>query len=189
MPMPGDHNALNATAAIAVAHHLGMTPETIRKALAGFGGVKRRFTRTGDVERRRRSSTTTAITRWKSPPCCKAARASTRRAGHRRRAAASLHAAVATCSTSSATCFNDADTVIVRRSMRPASSRSRARTATAWCRHQGARPPPRPGARRARRPRRHRAARQARRLRRLPRRRHHHAMGLRAAGRTRRRLG
>jgi UDP-N-acetylmuramate--alanine ligase len=48
MPMPGHHNALNATAAIAVAHRLGMSAETIRKALAGFGGVKRRFTRIGD---------------------------------------------------------------------------------------------------------------------------------------------
>ena len=48
MPMPGHHNALNATAAIAVAHRLGMSTDTIRKALAAFGGVKRRFTRTGD---------------------------------------------------------------------------------------------------------------------------------------------
>ncbi len=48
MPMPGHHNALNATAAIAVAHELGMSPEAIRQALAGFGGVKRRFTRTGE---------------------------------------------------------------------------------------------------------------------------------------------
>ena len=48
MPMPGHHNALNATAAIAVAHELGVSPKTIRKALAGFGGVKRRFTRTGE---------------------------------------------------------------------------------------------------------------------------------------------
>ncbi len=48
MPMPGHHNALNATAAIAVAHELGMAPEAIRKALGAFGGVKRRFTRTGE---------------------------------------------------------------------------------------------------------------------------------------------
>jgi UDP-N-acetylmuramate--alanine ligase len=47
MPMPGHHNALNATAAIAVAHELGVSPDSIRRALAGFGGVKRRFTRTG----------------------------------------------------------------------------------------------------------------------------------------------
>jgi len=48
MPMPGLHNALNATAAIAVALELGVTPDLIRKGLAGFGGVKRRFTRTGE---------------------------------------------------------------------------------------------------------------------------------------------
>ncbi|WP_375455395.1 UDP-N-acetylmuramate--L-alanine ligase [uncultured Methylobacterium sp.] len=48
LPMPGKHNALNATAALAVAHELGVSPDAIRKALAGFGGVKRRFTRTGD---------------------------------------------------------------------------------------------------------------------------------------------
>ncbi len=48
LPMPGRHNALNATAAIAVAHALKIDDATIRKALAGFGGVKRRFTRTGE---------------------------------------------------------------------------------------------------------------------------------------------
>ena len=48
MPMPGHHNALNATAAIAVASELGLTPDQIRKALATFGGVKRRFTKTGE---------------------------------------------------------------------------------------------------------------------------------------------
>ena len=48
LPMPGRHNASNATAAIAVAHELGLSDDTIRKALAGFGGVKRRFTRTGE---------------------------------------------------------------------------------------------------------------------------------------------
>jgi UDP-N-acetylmuramate--alanine ligase len=48
LPMPGRHNALNATAAIAVARELGVEDDTIRRALAGFGGVKRRFTRTGE---------------------------------------------------------------------------------------------------------------------------------------------
>lgn len=48
LPMPGHHNALNATAAIAVAYHLGMTPDRIRDALKNFGGVKRRFTKTGE---------------------------------------------------------------------------------------------------------------------------------------------
>jgi UDP-N-acetylmuramate--alanine ligase len=48
MPMPGQHNALNACAAIAVAHELKIAPQRIRDALSHFGGVKRRFTRTGE---------------------------------------------------------------------------------------------------------------------------------------------
>ena len=48
LPMPGRHNALNATAAIAVARELGVPDDTIRKALQNFGGVRRRFTRTGE---------------------------------------------------------------------------------------------------------------------------------------------
>jgi UDP-N-acetylmuramate--alanine ligase len=48
LPMPGRHNALNATAAIAVAHELGISDDRIRRALENFGGVRRRFTRTGE---------------------------------------------------------------------------------------------------------------------------------------------
>jgi len=48
LPMPGRHNALNATAAIAVARELGISDDMIRKALQNFGGVRRRFTRTGE---------------------------------------------------------------------------------------------------------------------------------------------
>ncbi len=48
LPMPGKHNALNATAAIAVAHELKVPDEKIIEALSQFGGVKRRFTRTGE---------------------------------------------------------------------------------------------------------------------------------------------
>ncbi|MGB3644186.1 MAG: UDP-N-acetylmuramate--L-alanine ligase [Mesorhizobium sp.] len=47
LPMPGRHNVSNATAAVAVAHELGLSPEAIRKGLSSFGGVKRRFTHTG----------------------------------------------------------------------------------------------------------------------------------------------
>src|SRR5271170_4545131 len=47
LPMPGRHNALNATAAVAVAHELGIADDVIRSALAKFGGVRRRFTKTG----------------------------------------------------------------------------------------------------------------------------------------------
>jgi UDP-N-acetylmuramate--alanine ligase len=48
LPMPGRHNALNATSAVAVAHELKISDDTIRAALAKFGGVKRRFTRVGE---------------------------------------------------------------------------------------------------------------------------------------------
>jgi UDP-N-acetylmuramate--alanine ligase len=47
LPMPGWHNVSNALAAIAVARELGVTEDAIRTGLAGFGGVKRRFTTTG----------------------------------------------------------------------------------------------------------------------------------------------
>jgi UDP-N-acetylmuramate--alanine ligase len=48
LPMPGRHNALNATSAVAVAHELNISDDKIRTALAKFGGVKRRFTRVGE---------------------------------------------------------------------------------------------------------------------------------------------
>jgi UDP-N-acetylmuramate--alanine ligase len=47
LPMPGKHNVLNAVSAITVADRLGITPEAIRAGLAGFEGVKRRFTLAG----------------------------------------------------------------------------------------------------------------------------------------------
>jgi len=49
LPMPGDHNVLNALSAIAVARHLGMKSSEIREALANFKGVNRRFTKVGEV--------------------------------------------------------------------------------------------------------------------------------------------
>jgi UDP-N-acetylmuramate--alanine ligase len=47
LPMAGHHNTLNALAAIAVARELSVSEADIRKGLAGFEGVKRRFTTTG----------------------------------------------------------------------------------------------------------------------------------------------
>lgn len=47
LPMAGHHNVLNALAALAVARELGVDEEGVRKGLAGFGGVRRRFTTTG----------------------------------------------------------------------------------------------------------------------------------------------
>ena len=47
LPMAGRHNVLNALAAVAVARELGLEEAAIRKGLAEFSGVKRRFTTTG----------------------------------------------------------------------------------------------------------------------------------------------
>ena len=49
LPMHGDHNVQNALAAIAVGHEMGIKAEVLMTALSKFGGVKRRFTRTGTV--------------------------------------------------------------------------------------------------------------------------------------------
>jgi len=50
LPMPGQHNVQNALAAVVVAREMGFDAETIRKGLAAFKGVKRRFTKTGEVD-------------------------------------------------------------------------------------------------------------------------------------------
>lgn len=49
LSMPGHHNLLNSVAAIAVAHELGIKDATIKRAFKNFGGVKRRFTKIGEV--------------------------------------------------------------------------------------------------------------------------------------------
>ncbi|WP_228243064.1 UDP-N-acetylmuramate--L-alanine ligase [Porphyrobacter sp. GA68] len=49
LPMPGRHNVQNALAAIAVALELGCDAAVIRNGFAQFNGVKRRFTRVGEV--------------------------------------------------------------------------------------------------------------------------------------------
>ena len=111
LPMPGEHNALNATAAIAVADQLKVPAEAIRKGLKSFSGVKRRFTRTGTV------GGITVIDDYGHHPVeiaavLKAARQSTRRdviavvQPHR-------YSRVHDLFNEFAAAFNDADTVIV----------------------------------------------------------------------------
>ncbi|CAN0512468.1 unnamed protein product [Laminaria digitata] len=111
LPMPGEHNALNATAAIAVADQLKVPAEAIRKGLKTFSGVKRRFTRTGVV------SGITIIDDYGHHPVeiasvLRAARQSTRRdviavvQPHR-------YSRVQDLFDDFAACFNDADTVLV----------------------------------------------------------------------------
>ena len=48
MPVPGEHNALNAAAAFAVAAEAGLEDDEIRAAIATFSGVKRRFSPAGE---------------------------------------------------------------------------------------------------------------------------------------------
>jgi UDP-N-acetylmuramate--alanine ligase len=111
LPMPGEHNALNATAAIAVADQLKVPAEAIRKGLKGFSGVKRRFTRTGTV------AGITVIDDYGHHPVeiasvLRAARQSTKRdviavvQPHR-------YSRLKDLFDDFAACFNDADTVIV----------------------------------------------------------------------------
>ena len=111
LPMPGVHNALNATAAIAVADQLHVPAEAIRRGLKEFTGVKRRFTRTGEV------AGVTIIDDYGHHPVeisavLKAARQSARRdvvavvQPHR-------YSRVHDLFDDFAACFNDADTVIV----------------------------------------------------------------------------
>jgi len=49
LPMHGEHNVQNSLAAVAIASEMNLDDAAVRRALAEFGGVKRRFTRVGEV--------------------------------------------------------------------------------------------------------------------------------------------
>jgi UDP-N-acetylmuramate--alanine ligase len=49
LPMFGRHNVQNSLAAVAVAQELKIDDQVLREALAGFKGVKRRFTKVGEA--------------------------------------------------------------------------------------------------------------------------------------------
>ena len=49
LPMLGRHNVQNSLAALAIAYELEVPHASMKKALASFTGVKRRFTKTGEV--------------------------------------------------------------------------------------------------------------------------------------------
>ena len=49
LPMHGEHNVQNSLAAVTVALEMGLADDVIRRGLAQFSGVRRRFTRTGEV--------------------------------------------------------------------------------------------------------------------------------------------
>jgi UDP-N-acetylmuramate--alanine ligase len=50
LPMFGRHNAQNALAAIAIANEMDIADDVLRRGLAEFAGVNRRFTRAGEVD-------------------------------------------------------------------------------------------------------------------------------------------
>ena len=50
LPMHGGHNVQNALSVIGVANELGISDDIVAKSLAEFSGVKRRFTKTGEVD-------------------------------------------------------------------------------------------------------------------------------------------
>ena len=111
LPMFGEHNVQNSLAAVAVAIELGLANDVVKKALGGFAGVKRRFTKTGEAKgvtviddyghhpveiaavlRAARSATTGSVIAVVQP--------------HRYTRLSNLMPEFCTC-------FNDADTVIV----------------------------------------------------------------------------
>jgi UDP-N-acetylmuramate--alanine ligase len=111
LPMPGRHNALNATAAVAVANRLGISDDVIRTALAGFGGVRRRFTRTGTWDG------VTIVDDYAHHPVEIAAVLRAARESTRGRVIAVMqphrYTRLAALFEQFCACFNDADTVII----------------------------------------------------------------------------
>jgi UDP-N-acetylmuramate--alanine ligase len=113
LPMFGQHNVQNALAAIAVAQEMGLPDDTIRHALASFSGVKRRFTRTGEAHG------ITVIDDYGHHPVEIAAvlRAARQAYGGSGRVIAVMqphrYTRLASLKSEFATCFGDADTVII----------------------------------------------------------------------------
>lgn len=50
LPMPGRHNVQNALAAVAVGLEMGMSDVAVAHGFDKFGGVKRRFTKVGEID-------------------------------------------------------------------------------------------------------------------------------------------
>jgi UDP-N-acetylmuramate--alanine ligase len=111
LSMVGQHNAQNALAAIGIAQELGIADDVLKRALADFKGVKRRFTVTGVVD-----GITIIDDYGHHPVEIAAVMAAARRSAkgrviavvqpHRYTRLQSLFAQFCTC-------FNEADTVIV----------------------------------------------------------------------------
>jgi UDP-N-acetylmuramate--alanine ligase len=111
LPMVGKHNVQNSLAAIAVANEMGVNDDTIRNGFAGFGGVKRRFTKTGEARG------VTVIDDYGHHPVEIAAVLTAARQASRGRVIAVVqphrYTRLHSLFDGFATCFNDADAVLV----------------------------------------------------------------------------
>ncbi len=133
LPMFGQHNVQNALAAIAVAQEMGLPDDTIRRALASFAGVKRRFTKTGEAHG------ITVIDDYGHHPVEIAAvlRAARQAYGGSGRVIAVMqphrYSRLGALRAEFATCFSDADAVIIADVYAAGDGhRSRASIATCW---------------------------------------------------------
>lgn len=111
LPMPGAHNVLNSLTTVAIAREMGFGDEVIAKALATFAGVKRRFTKTGEV------GGITVIDDYGHHPVEIAAVLRAARTAYTGRVIAVVqphrYSRLQSLFLDFCTCFNDADTVIV----------------------------------------------------------------------------
>ncbi|MBT5895560.1 MAG: UDP-N-acetylmuramate--L-alanine ligase [Rhodospirillaceae bacterium] len=111
LPMHGEHNVLNALAAIAVGQEMKIADSRIQAALAAFAGVKRRFTKTGEA------GGITVIDDYGHHPVEIAAVLQAARAATAGRIIAVVqphrYTRLRDLFEDFCTCFNDADTVIV----------------------------------------------------------------------------
>jgi UDP-N-acetylmuramate--alanine ligase len=111
LPMLGHHNVQNALAAVAVAEEMGIAEDLLRSGLANFGGVKRRFTKTGEV------GGVTVIDDYGHHPVEITAVLAAARHGTKGRVIAVVqphrYTRLADLFDDFCTCFNDADHVIV----------------------------------------------------------------------------
>jgi len=111
LPMPGAHNVLNSLTTVAIAREMGFGDEVIAKALATFAGVKRRFTKTGEV------GGITVIDDYGHHPVEISAVLRAARTAYTGRVIAVVqphrYSRLQSLFLDFCTCFNDADTVIV----------------------------------------------------------------------------
>ena len=111
IPMFGHHNVLNALAAVAVGAELGVDNDTIRGGLGRFKGVKRRFTKTGEI------GGITVIDDYGHHPVEIAAALKAARSATSGRVIAVVqphrYSRLASLFEEFCTCFNDADHVVV----------------------------------------------------------------------------